>query len=270
MKQKKHWFLVFLFFLSPLGSVRAADVTQVLNEGTLLYEKGYYDKALRVFMKAKTLDPSNRLAREYISRCTERIVEKETGERLKKAVIRSEAASATVDEKEEIPRWAQPAKVLKTDTDKPSVRKKPGRVEPVTPGVVLNRSSGASEATRMRAELVQSYQDRVLEGNAIELTQRGGHAEITVFLNRVFLPLSDTLAPDAVVSLENTARQLRKGKPTTVVLRGADSLTPAIRHQMINLPSRRAAILFAYFTHAVLGSPPPDTPLTFTADDLDD
>jgi hypothetical protein len=93
---------------------------------------------------------------------------------------------------------------------------------------------------------------------------------VIAFLNRLFLPFSDALAPDAIPALERTARDLRTREGVTVVFRAVDSLTPAVRHQMLDLPARRAVILFSYLMHSVLDTQRNDERPTFNAADLDD
>jgi hypothetical protein len=253
------------------GTLPAAEVRDLLDKGTRLYDQGKYNKALRVFLKAKQQEPDNLLARDYISRCTDRIVEKETGDRLKRAVRKGEAPIVTIEPGQAAPSWVAPARLGTTrPVGRVSGKKTNQKAGPAAPPIAGGTDGRTAEAVRLREDLIDNFKTRKLEGSLVRIERRRGLTEIIVTMNRVFLPFSDQVAPDAVAELERLARELRAGGEQTVVLRAADLLTPAVRHQMLDLPSRRAAILFSYFAHAALGNPPRVNPVTLTADDLDD
>ncbi|MBL0058052.1 MAG: hypothetical protein IPP35_02820 [Elusimicrobia bacterium] len=275
MSPRRHWFFVgtLLFLAATRGfPARAADTNALLEQGTKLYEKGQYDKALRIFVKVKKEDPSNAVAREYISRCTGKIVEQETGARLNRAVKRAEAPSATIESNDPMPSWAITPGRAKSPGAHPGLPsgKRGGKRSAPLPDFLTPVEKTTSKLLIQQEQLRDQYKNRILEGSPLTFKRSGKQLEVVAFLNRLFLPFSDALAPDAIPELERVARELETGHHTSVVLRAVDSLTPAVRHQMLDLPARRAAILFSYFAHASFGSVGLGDRTTFTAADLDD
>lgn len=212
------------------------------------------------------------MAREYISRCTEKIVEQETGARLNRAVRRAEAPSATIESNDPVPRWAAPAVRTRSSGVRPALPrgKSGGKRSAPLPDFLTPVEKTTSNLLIQQEQLRDQYKTRILEGSPVTFKRSGKKLEVVAFLNRLFLPFSDALAPDAIPALERVARELEAGHQTSVILRAVDSLTPALRHQMLDLPARRAAILFSYFTHASFGGAGLGDRTTFTAADLDD
>jgi hypothetical protein len=76
---------VGLFLLGvPL---RAMDVSALMDQGKAQFDKGDYNRALQTFLKLKKEDPANPMAREYISKCTGKIMEAEKAARVKHSVL---------------------------------------------------------------------------------------------------------------------------------------------------------------------------------------
>lgn len=260
---------VALFLLGvPLGAV---DVSALMDQGKTQYEKGDYKRSLQTFLKLKKEDPANPMAREYISKCTEKIMEAEKAARLKQSILVGERSSSTIDPKETAPAWAVPvARPVSKETRGVSEPKRSGRNSPLVPIAVLEKEKKPSRFIQKRDQLTESYTNKILEGRAIDLVRKGRRVEIVAFMNRLFLPFSDSFAPDAIPAIELISRELRDKPGETTVLRAVDSLTPAVRHQMLDLPTRRVSILFSTLLHASLGDKGKDDRGTFTAADLDD
>lgn len=261
---------VALFLLgAPLW---AGDVSALMDQGKAQFEKGDYNRALQTFLKLKKEDPANPMAREYISKCTEKIMEAEKAARLKHSILVGEPSATTIAPKDVAPAWAVPAarSVPKEARGVSEPKKRSGRSAPLVPIAVLEKEKKPSRFIQKRDQLTESYNNKILEGRAIDLVRKGRRVEIVAFMNRLFLPFSDSFAPDAIPAIEMISREIRARPGETTVLRAVDSLTPAVRHQMLDLPTRRVSILFSTLLHASLGDKVKEERGTFTAADLDD
>ncbi len=263
---------VGLFLLG--APLRAMDVSALMDQGKAQCDKGDYNRALQTFLKLKKEDPANPMAREYISKCTGKIMEAEKAARVKHSVLVGEPSSTTFAPKDVPPAWAVPtAKPLPKSTrggGGSDLKKRAGRSGPLVPNAVLEKEKKTSRYILKRDQLTKSYTNKILEGRAIDLVRKGQRVEIVVFMNRLFLPFSDSFAPDAVPAIEMISREIRDNPGKTTVFRAVDSLTPAVRHQMLDLPTRRVSILFSTLLHASLGDKANEERGTFTAADLDD
>lgn len=250
----------------------ASGAAELMELGKKQFDKGEYNKALQTFLKLKKEDPANPMAREYISKSTEKIMEMEKESRRQKSILHGEPSSSTISPKDPAPAWTVPAaKPVPKDSRTPyGAKKRPLRPAPVVPAGVLDKERKTSQYISQRDLLTQGYKNKILEGRAIELVRKGHRVEIVAFLNRLFLPFSDVLAPDAIPVIESIVRDLQSQPGDTVFLRAIDSLTPAVRHQMLDLPARRVSILFSYVVHAGVKDAPKEERGTFTAADLDD
>ncbi len=256
---------------APIFSA-ASDAGALIELGKKQYDKGDYSKALQTFLKLKKEDPANPVAKEYISKTTEKIMEKEKESRRQKSILHGEPPSATIAPKDPAPAWTAPI-AKPAPRDSLSIyrpRHRIPRSAPLVPAGVLEKEKKPSPYISQRDLLTQGYKNKILEGRAIDLVRKGKRVEIVAFLNRLFLPFSDVLMPDAVPAIESVVRELRSQPRDTTVLRAIDSLTPGVRHQMLDLPARRMSTLFSYIVHSAAAAPPKDEPSTFAAADLDD
>ncbi len=260
---------VLFLFGAPAWAV---DVSALIDQGKAQYDKGDYGKSLQTFLKLKKEDPANSTAREYISKCTEKIMEAEKAARLKRAVQKGEPTAATIAPKDPVPSWAVPAPSPRRKEVRGAYRQKRAihRQKPVVPSVGLDKEKTTSRFITQRDQLTEIYENKILKGRAIDLVRKGRRVEIVAFMNRLFLPFSDSFAPDAVPAIEIISQELRAHPGDTTLFRAVDSLTPAVRHQMLDLPTRRVSILFSALLRASVGEMPKDGRGTFTAADLDD
>lgn len=249
-----------------------ANLSALMDQGKAQFEKGDYGKSLQTFLKIKKEDPANSMARDYISQCTAKIMEAEKAARLKRAVQQGEPSAATIAPKDPVPAWAVPAKKPQRKEVRGAYRQKRSlkRSSPLVPAVVIEKEKKTSRYISQRDQLTEGYKNKILEGHAIELVRKGRRVEVVVFMNRLFLPFSDSFAPDAVPAIEAIARELGKNPGESTLFRAVDSLTPAVRHQMLDLPTRRVSILFSTLLHAAIGGTAKEEHGTFTAADLDD
>lgn len=261
--------LVLLLWGAPAW---AASLSALLDQGKAQFEKGDYGKSLQTFLKIKKEDPANAVARDYISQCTEKIMEAEKAARLKRAIEQGAPSASTIAPKDRVPDWAVPVK----NKPRPEVRgayrqkRKINRRSPLVLPAEVEKENKTSRYISQRDQLTEGYKNKILEGHAIELVRKRRRVEVVVFMNRLFLPFSDSFAPDAVPAIEAIARELRNHPGDTTLFRALDSLTPAVRHQMFDLPTRRVSILFSTLLHASVGGKAKEEHGTFTAADLDD
>ena len=236
-----------------------------------MFDKGDYNKALQIFLRLKKEDPSHPLPKEYINKCQDKIVEAEKEIRMKKAKEEGSNASDLFAPTETAPAWTAPSQRKLSPAKKTTKKsKKKKRTTYSTPGSLYQKEKRPSPLLVQQQALTEGYRNKILEGKAIEIKRSGRKLEVVAFLSRLFLPFSDVLAPDAVPAIEIVARELSHDPGRTTTLRAVDSLTPAVRHQMLDLPARRVSILFSYFVHAAVSEEKGGDRLTFTAKDLDD
>lgn len=261
---------VALFLLG--APLRAVDVSALMEQGKAQFEKGEYNRALQTFSKLKKEDPANPMAREYISKCTEKIMEAEKAARLKRSLLVGEPSTTIIAPKDVAPAWAVPAArpVAKDARGVSEPKKRSRNSAPLLPIASSEKDKKPSPFILKRDLLTESYNHKILEGRAIDLVRKGRRVEIVAFMNRLFLPFSDSFAPDAIPVIEMISREIRAHPGETTVLRAVDSLTPAVRQKMLDLPTRRVSILFSTLLHASLGNKIKEERGTFTAADLDD
>lgn len=257
---------VGVLFLVAAVWAAAADVGSLMEDGERLFKKEEYGKALRVFIKARNADPSNLEAKEYIDKCTEKIVEQESGRRIRAAAKSARTSTATIDPGQPVPAWAAPSKrtrvapVRRKPTRRPRRGPTDGSRDAPTPGknIIIQRE-----------QLAEDYQRRILGDSPVRVEKEGNRTDVVLYMNRLFLPFKDVLSPDAVPYLTAAARELRAKGANQILLRAVDTMTPVVRHNMLDLPSRRCATVFTFFVKAGLAPAPPAS-ATYTADDLDD
>lgn len=261
--------LLLVFFATTGQSLAAADITKLTDQGVRLFEKGEFDKALRIFLKVKKEEPTHPLAKEYIHRCTAKIVEAEKDVRLRRAIRKGESSSATILPKDPAPAWSVSPSRQRQSKSSRSKKSKQAAKTVLPYSNYEQRRTGASFIDK-RNQLADGYKNKILEGPAIEVVRKGKNVEVVAFMNRLFLPFSDSLAPDAVPSIVDVANELQSQPGKSTVLRAVDSLTPAVRHQMLDLPARRVSILFSLLMQASTGDETNEGKKVFSAADLDD
>lgn len=261
---RRRWFGV-LVVLAALGA-SAGDMESLMSDGERLFKKQEYGKALRVFIKARNTDPSNLEAKEYIDRCTEKIVEQEAGRRIRAAAKSARTSTATIEPGQPVPAWAAPSQRTRVAP----VRRKPTRPKRRMP------SDGSQDAPTpgknmiiQREQLAEDYQRRILGDSPVRIEKEGNRTDVLLYMNRLFLPFKDILSPDALPYLTAAAQELRAKGANQILLRAVDTMTPVVRHNMLDLPSRRCATVFTFFVRAGL-APATSASATYTADDLDD
>jgi len=254
-----------LLLLAAVGA-GAADIESLMRDGERLFNKEEYGKAMRVFIKARTADPSNLEVKEYIDRCTLKIVEQDADRRIRAAAKSKNTSTATIQPGQPVPAWAAPSQRTRVAP----VRRKTTRPRRRQP------SDGSQDAPTpgrnmiiQREQLAEDYQRRILGDSPVRIEREGGRTDVVLYMNRLFLPFKDILSPDAVPYLTAAAHELRAKGANQILLRAVDTMTPVVRHNMLDLPSRRCAAVFTFFVKAGLAPTPPDS-ATYTADDLDD
>lgn len=261
----RRWTTLFLAGMVAVAAA-AADIESLMREGEKLFKKEEYGKALRVFIKARNADPSNLEVKEYIDRCTVRIVEKDADRRIRAAAKSKQTSTATIQPGQPVPAWAAPSQrtrvaPVRRKTTRPS-RRQPvdGSQDAPTPG---------KNMIIQREQLAEDYQRRILGDSPVRIEREGNRTDVVLYMNRLFLPFKDTLSPDAVPYLNAAAHELKTKGANQILLRAVDTMTPVTRHNMLALPSRRCATVFTFFVKAGL-APTPANSATYTADDLDD
>ncbi len=253
------------------GLAWAADPAALAEQGKTMYDKGDYNKALQIFLRLKKEDPSHPLPKEYINKCQDKIVEAEKERRMKKAKEEGSNPSDVFAPTEPAPAWTAPSqRKLNPAKKKTKKAKRKSRTSYSTPAAMYQKEKKPPPLLAQQQALTEAYSNKILEGKAIEIKRSGRKVEVVAFMSRLFLPFSDVLAPDAVPSIEAVARELALDPGKTTTLRAVDSLTPAVRQQMLDLPARRVSILFSYFVHAAVSDEMGGDRLTFNANDLDD
>lgn len=263
---RHRWLWAVVLFLAAGTSVLAANTDALMRQGMSLYQKEKYAKALRVFLKARNLDPANLEAREYVNRCTDKIVEEEAGKKLKARSRSTQTSSATIEAGQPVPKWAAPSRKARVAPVRPPRRTATG--SKTTGGSGSSGTQGSVWLIR-QGELADEYRRKIMGDSPVLVETSGSRTDVVLHFNRLFLPYKDTLSPDAVPFLAAAAATVRSREGKTVLLRAVDTMTPAIRHRLLDLPSRRCAVIFTYFVDAGL-SPDASSSSTYKADDLDD
>ncbi|MBL0350576.1 MAG: hypothetical protein IPP68_09410 [Elusimicrobia bacterium] len=274
------WVLPLAFLGLCLGSAtipaRAADdVAQMMDSAIKLYDQGNYKKAMRLFLNVINADPNNADAKEYRNRCMDKIVEGELGVRVEKPSkvpnlpgpgLRAPGAAPT------------PGAPRSIRTFRPQFRPGPrtagtakGKGKKPTTTVAADKPT-AKDILAQRDALVEDYRRKVLgKESPVWLDDKRNEIEVVLYMNRIFLPMTDQLTTDSYPMLEAAAAEIRANPKKAVFLRAVDNMSPAVRHTMIDLPARRSAIVFSYFVHSTLGDKRPDEPSpALTPDDLAD
>lgn len=265
----------FLFGTGTVPARAADDVAQMMDSAMKLYEQGNYKKAMRLFLNVINADPNNADAKEFRNRCMDKIVEGELGVRVDKPSkvpnlpgpgLRAPGAAVT------------PGAPRSIRTFRPQFRPGP-RVagnakgkgkKPVT--TVAADKPTAKDILAQRDALVEDYRRKVLgKESPVWLDDKRNEIEVVLYMNRIFLPMTDQLTTDSYPMLEAAAAEIRANPKKAVFLRAVDNMSPAVRHTMIDLPARRSAIVFSYFVHSTLGDKrPAEASPALTPDDLAD
>ena len=251
-------------FLS--GPSRAVDTNRFYRDAVKLYEKGDYDQAMKGFLKVMRVDPSNAEAREYMLRCSQKIVETRLG---------GEAAETTQKEIEadkrmqEVAPEAPPS--LPEDYLAPIKPVEPAPAASAAPSPAGPRSSVAADIREEAARNPSNARDLLAErgaltddlrrrylgrGNVVDVVRAGGRLEVTFYLNRIFLPLSDDLRPESFAVLNDVRDLILSNPRRTVSFTSVDNVSPAVRNTMADLSVRRTNVVFSYVMRAVFGVPP--------------
>jgi hypothetical protein len=89
-------------------------------------------------------------------------------------------------------------------------------------------------------------------GNIVQLDEKGNQVQVTLFMNRLFLPYSDVLRDDAYAVLNHVVSRIKTDSGRKVVLRAMDSVSDDTQKMLADLSSRRCTILFSYLVHESL------------------
>lgn len=271
---RARWAGLFLFFSLAAGLAPrafAADANQLYRDAVKLYEKGDYDKALKGFLKVMRQDPANAEAREYMLRCSQKIVETKLGGQAADTVEKEIDAEKEVQKlsPQTLPALSEDyVKPIKPSAATPAPVGEPAFSTPATSsGAATGEPSAASSIDQdirnaasptnardllaERSALTDDLRRRYLgKGNIVDVAESGGRLEVTFYLNRLFLPLSDTLRPDAYAVLDDI-RALVQSKPKrTVAFTSVDNVSPAVRQTMADLSVRRTNVVFSYLLYA--------------------
>lgn len=262
--------MLALMFLG--AALWSADVSGLMEQGKAQFEKGDYRRALQTFGKVKKEDPANPMAREYISKCMAKITETEKAAKAKRALLTGERSTTVIGPKEVAPAWAVPVSPTASQRSNHATppKKRRGHSAPLVPSAVIEKEKKPSPFIVKRDELTGVYTNKILEGQAISLVRKGNRVEVVAFMNRLFLPFSDCLVPEAIPAIETLSQEIHSHPGQSTTLRAVDSLTPAVRRQMLDLPTRRVSILFSALLHGSLMEITKEGRGSFTAAELDD
>jgi hypothetical protein len=198
---------------------------------------------MRQFLNVLQADPNNAEAKEYRNRCMDKIVEDELGVRAEKPDKTPFRVPTTTNEEHPLIRPARPVGRTPLPADKKT------SVSPT------GDKPNARSLLQQRDTLVEDYRQRVLgKESAVWLNNQRNEIEIVLYMNRLFLPMTDQLTTDAYPMMEAAVKELRAAPNKPVFLRAVDNLSPAVRHTRLDLPARRSAIVFSYLVHATLDS----------------
>jgi hypothetical protein len=85
--------------------------------------------------------------------------------------------------------------------------------------------------------------------NIVQLVEKGGRVEVTLFLNRLFLPHSEVLRDDAYPVLDHVISRVRGGPKRRIVLKAMDSMSPGARAAFQSLTAKRCTVVFSYLIY---------------------
>jgi hypothetical protein len=276
MRRKITAFLAAFLLLGAGVPARAADINDLFRGAMKQYEMGDYEKALKGFVKVMRLDPNNSIAREYMLRCSQRIVETKLGGQASETADREAAVEKQIKEMDGAPAVASPSEVL---GDAPEGTSVPAASLPSsTPSSLSDmpaEPSAAGSATAVldqdaliqdaASALPRNAQDIIAERNAltddlrrrylgkgsiVDVEEKGGRLAVTFYMNRLFFPLTDTLRPDAYSVLEDIRGMITADPKRTVTFTSVDNVSPAVRHTMADLSARRTNVVFSTLLYA--------------------
>jgi hypothetical protein len=238
------------------GTLFAADANLTLQSARKLYEMGDYNKALKEFVTVLKTDPDNTEAREYMLRCSQKIMERKV-----------DAADASLTEKKisidkellenALPAAPAPREPVEAPAPPPSGAgagtgaevslEVSGESEDDSPGAVSRMLA------REKERVAEDYKRRFAgQGSPVDVQPAGKGAEVTVYLNRLFLPFSDVLNREAYPALAEAAAKLRRDVTGKVILTAIDDAGAAPKAADSTLSSRRCTVVFTYLLYASL------------------
>jgi outer membrane protein OmpA-like peptidoglycan-associated protein len=259
-----------LLFAGPSLRAASVDTNRFYQDAIKLYEKGDYEKALKGFLKVMRLDPSNAEAREYMLRCSQKIVETKLGgeaaETVEKEIETDKQIQVVSPEappalsQEYLTPIIPAAAVLPAVSSAPASAAGNASMDRYIQDAAAEMPSNARDLLAERGALTDDLRRRYLgKGNVVDVSQSGGRLEVTFYLNRLFLPLSDSLRPESF-SVLNDIRDLVKSNPRQAVsFTSVDNISPAIRNTMADLSVRRTNVVFSYLLHSVFAAASPAT-----------
>jgi tetratricopeptide (TPR) repeat protein len=219
--------LLLGLWLSTAGapSLWAANAQELLRDAVKLYEKGQYEEARSLFEEVLTRDPRNNEAREYLLRAAERVAPPAAGRREPRVLAPGVEGSPLGG--------PEPGVQNRNDDD------------------VFRFDAGApvdsSNLLRQQNNLKTSYERRSLSiEKSIEVKRARGRTEVTLYMNRLFLPFTDVFTPEAYRVLRLAAETLRRDPEVIFHFAAVDNLSPAVRHASGDLIPRRTAVVFSY------------------------
>ncbi len=272
MNRTIKWILVFFVLTFPvkiyfegsplvtpclISSAYAADINELRRMAFKYYERGAYDKALKHFVKILRSDPNNAEAREYMLRCSQKIVETKLGTQ----------AADTLEQEIDVQKQIQEEVIPNISTHTPvfAIEKevsdeKPDGDELTYQGKAIDikelglgppQPSNARSLLEQRNALTDEFRRRYLgKGKVVDLQEKGNRLEITFYMNRLFLPFSDTLRREAYPILDNVLAKIQEYQHGRVTMRAVDNISPAVRHTMADLPSRRCTVIYSYLLYS--------------------
>ena len=113
--------------------------------------------------------------------------------------------------------------------------------------------TNAQDILRHRQGLADDLRRRHLgTENIVQLEAHRGHLEVNLFLDRLFLPLSDILRDDAYVILDHVIFEIRRDVKRRVSFKAVDTTSPAVRSSLPQLTSKRCTVVFSYLLYRSL------------------
>lgn len=247
----------------------SADTNLMYRDAIKLYEKGDYDKALKGFLRVMKLDPSNAEAREYMLRCSQKIVETKLGGQAADVVEKEIDAEKQI---QDLAPDAPPA--LSQEYLTPIMPSLPAAVPaPAAASPASAKSAAMDDAIRAaaaalpanardllaeRGALTDDLRRRYLgKGSIVDVAESGGQLDVTFYMNRLFLPLSDVLRPESFTLLNDVALLVQENPKRTVTFQSVDNVSPAVRQTMADLSIRRTNVVFSYLLYAAFADASP-------------
>lgn len=232
----------------------AADVNKLLRNAMKFYEKGDYDKAIKQFVKVLEVDPNHSMAREYMMLCSQKIVEKKLGAQTAEAVEKEVAVEKQI---QGMSFAGEPPAADEGQAD--------GLEEPATPEIppadnidfkALLASAADAQPTEARDILQQreAVSDELRRRhlgteNIVQIEEDRGQFEVTFYMNRLFLPYTDTLRDEAYPVLNHVTARIRTNMGRKVVFKAVDATSQAVQTAMPDLSNKRSTALFAYLLY---------------------